>query len=74
MRPRALGKLPAIDIVILTHDHYDHLDYQTIRDLRGTTKAFYAPLGVGEHLAYWGAIKGGLPNWTGRSRLSCRRG
>src|SRR3546814_713612 len=50
----SLGDLPPIDIVILTHDHYDHLDYRTIQRLRGHVKTFYAPLGVGSHLSYWG--------------------
>lgn len=50
----SLHDLPPVDIVILTHDHYDHLDYRTIRQLRGKVKTFYAPLGVGEHLLYWG--------------------
>lgn len=53
----SLKDLPAIDLVILTHDHYDHLDYQTIRELRHLTKAFYTPLGVGAHLSYWGIDK-----------------
>lgn len=50
----SLQDLPPVDIVILTHDHYDHLDYRTIRQLRNSVKAFYVPLGVGAHLAYWG--------------------
>lgn len=46
--------LPTIDLVILTHDHYDHLDYQTITQLIPKAAAFYTPLGVGAHLAHWG--------------------
>lgn len=45
---------PEIDLVLLTHDHYDHLDYTSISTLRSKVKKFYAPLGVGEHLEYWG--------------------
>ncbi len=43
-----------IDLLILTHDHYDHLDYQTIRQLIPKVKAFYTALGVGAHLEHWG--------------------
>ncbi len=45
---------PALDAIILTHDHYDHLDYKSILALKEKTAHFYAPLGVGEHLEYWG--------------------
>lgn len=45
---------PEIDIMILTHDHYDHLDYKTILNFKAKTRHFYVPLGVGEHLKYWG--------------------
>jgi L-ascorbate metabolism protein UlaG (beta-lactamase superfamily) len=45
--------LPALDIVLITHDHYDHLDYQTILKLEQKTKTFIASVGVGAHLEYW---------------------
>lgn len=45
---------PSIDIMLLTHDHYDHLDYQTIRQFAAKTRHFYVSLGVGSHLEYWG--------------------
>jgi L-ascorbate metabolism protein UlaG (beta-lactamase superfamily) len=45
---------PPIDILVLTHDHYDHLDYETIVQLHPTVKKIYTPLGVGSHLKYWG--------------------
>ncbi len=45
---------PVIDILILTHDHYDHLDYNTIRKLRPKIKTICTSLGVGSHLRYWG--------------------
>lgn len=47
-------ELPELDIVLLTHDHYDHLDYHTILKLKDKTKCFIASLGVGEHLERWG--------------------
>lgn len=43
-----------IDLVIITHDHYDHLDYHSILQLKSLVKQFYTSLGVGEHLEYWG--------------------
>ena len=47
--------MPAtIEAVLLTHDHYDHLDYKTILELKTRTKHFYTSLGVGAHLEYWG--------------------
>ncbi|KAA9339137.1 MBL fold metallo-hydrolase [Hymenobacter busanensis] len=47
-------QLPPIDAVLISHDHYDHLDYQTIRRLKDKTAHFYVPLGVGAHLLAWG--------------------
>jgi L-ascorbate metabolism protein UlaG (beta-lactamase superfamily) len=46
--------LPELDLVLITHDHYDHLDYETIVKLKDKTKQFYTSLGVGAHLAHWG--------------------
>lgn len=46
--------IPEIDILIISHDHYDHLDYQTITKLIPKVKKFYVALGVGEHLEHWG--------------------
>ncbi|MBB6003273.1 MBL fold metallo-hydrolase [Arcicella rosea] len=45
---------PNIDILILSHDHYDHLDYLTISKLLPKVKKFYTALGVGAHLEHWG--------------------
>lgn len=45
---------PEIDLLILTHDHYDHLDYKTINALKSKIKNIYCSLGVGSHLEYWG--------------------
>ncbi|MCI4232074.1 MBL fold metallo-hydrolase [Dickeya dianthicola] len=55
-QPPALAReaLPDIDIILLSHDHYDHLDEQTIRAFRDTATRFIAPLKVGEHLKKWG--------------------
>ncbi len=52
--PVDLEKLALIDVVILSHDHYDHLDYNTIVKLKDKVKQFFVPLGVGAHLERWG--------------------
>lgn len=46
--------LPNIDIVLISHDHYDHLDYKTIKEIDSKTKLFIVPLGVDGHLKRWG--------------------
>lgn len=46
--------LPPIDAVIISHDHYDHLDYESVRKLKHKTDKFFVPLGVGAHLERWG--------------------
>lgn len=45
---------PEIDILLLSHDHYDHLDYKAVKALQPKVKRVIAGLGVGEHLEYWG--------------------
>lgn len=53
-RPVNIDELPPIDAVLLSHDHYDHLDYHSIKKLKDKVKHFYVPLGVGSHLERWG--------------------
>jgi len=52
--PVALRALPPVDLVIVSHDHYDHLDYPTIRALAKSAVPFVTSLGVGAHLEGWG--------------------
>lgn len=52
----AASDMPELDAVIITHDHYDHLDYETILQLAPKTKHFHTSLGVGEHLEHWGIL------------------
>ncbi len=52
--PIEIEKLPSINLIIFSHDHYDHLDYGSILKLKAKTKAYYVPLGVGAHLKDWG--------------------
>ena len=52
--PVPLAALPRLDAVVISHDHYDHLDAPTIRELVRLQVPFFAPLGVGAHLEKWG--------------------
>ena len=55
--PMAIEKLPNLDAIVISHDHYDHLDYESILKIKDKTKHFYVPLGVGSHLIAWGVDK-----------------
>lgn len=46
--------MPAIDMLIITHDHFDHLDYKTVMALQPKVKHIYTSLGVAAHLKFWG--------------------
>jgi L-ascorbate metabolism protein UlaG (beta-lactamase superfamily) len=52
--PVPLRALPPVDVVLVSHDHYDHLDYPTIRELAQRDVPFVTSLGVGSHLEVWG--------------------
>ena len=52
--PVTLREMPPVDVVIVSHDHYDHLDYPTIRALARSAVPFVTSLGVGAHLEAWG--------------------
>jgi len=48
------GDMPPIDVLIISHDHYDHLDYRTLKKLKDNIKMAVVPMGVGSDLVYWG--------------------
>jgi L-ascorbate metabolism protein UlaG (beta-lactamase superfamily) len=52
--PVSLRSLPPLDLIVVSHDHYDHLDYPTIRELAKINVPFVTSLGVGAHLEAWG--------------------
>ena len=52
--PVPLRAMPPLDLVIVSHDHYDHLDYPTVRQLAKHDVPFVTSLGVGAHLEAWG--------------------
>ncbi|MGC1782728.1 MAG: MBL fold metallo-hydrolase [Acidobacteriaceae bacterium] len=74
--PLALADLPPLDAVLLSHDHYDHLDRATIQHLTGINARFVCSLGVGRYLESWGVSRGQITelNWGDSTSLEngCR--
>ncbi len=64
-----LSELPPLDAVIISHDHYDHLDMKTIRELVQSGVPFFVPLGVADHLQRWGVPKAQITelDWWGEA-------
>jgi L-ascorbate metabolism protein UlaG (beta-lactamase superfamily) len=50
----SVGDLPAIDYLLISHDHYDHLDYKTILAIKNKVKLVVCGLGIGAHFEHWG--------------------
>ncbi len=48
-----LGELPEIDYLLISHDHYDHLDMESVKFFKDKRGTFVVPLGVGAHLEGW---------------------
>jgi len=46
--------LPDIDVLFITHEHWDHMEYATLRDIRNRVKHVICPLGIADYLRYWG--------------------
>lgn len=69
--PLPLEKLGHVDAVVISHDHYDHLDMDTIRTLSARGATFFVPLGVGAHLERWGvpAAQRKELDWNERARI-----
>lgn len=67
-----LEALPRLDAVLISHDHYDHLDYRSILRLNALGAKFVVPLGVGAHLEYWGVPLERIVelDWWERTELS----
>jgi L-ascorbate metabolism protein UlaG (beta-lactamase superfamily) len=63
--------LPQIGYLFITHDHYDHADYETLRQLKGKVKRVICGLGVGAHLEHWGFPSGNIieRDWNERLEL-----
>ena len=69
--PLPLDELPPIDAVVISHDHYDHLDRATVIALGARGTRFVVPLGVGAHLEYWGIAASHIVelDWWERTRV-----
>ena len=65
-----LDRLPPVDAVVISHDHYDHLDEATIKALAARGTAFYVPLGVGSHLRRWGVTHVYETDWGQEHTIS----
>ena len=70
--PIALEALPDVDVVLISHDHMDHLDTPTIEAMRDWDATFVTPLGVGAHLLYWGVPEARIVelDWWDRATVS----
>ena len=57
--------IDTIDVVVYSHDHYDHLDYPTIKKIKNKVGLFIVPHGLGNHLRNWGVPKKSIVelNW-----------
>ena len=55
--PLSLASLPPLDAVLISHDHYDHLDKSTIKHFAGKTTPFFCSCGVARHLKRWGILE-----------------
>jgi L-ascorbate metabolism protein UlaG (beta-lactamase superfamily) len=64
--------MPPIDVLIISHDHYDHLDYGTVMKLKKSVKKVVVPMGIGSHFTYWGYDKSQITelNWGEEIRIN----
>lgn len=64
--------MPIIDALVISHDHYDHLDYLTVKRLQKKVKRVIVPMGVGSHFRKWGYKPAMITelNWNDSVRLS----
>lgn len=69
--PLKVEELPFVDVVIISHDHYDHLNKYSVRQLEKKTALFVVPLGVGQRLEKWGIKRSKIVelNWWDSYRV-----
>ncbi|UNO44342.1 MBL fold metallo-hydrolase [Streptomyces sp. MST-110588] len=70
--PIGLHELAPVDVVVISHDHYDHLDMPTVQRLIPTGAAFVVPLGIGADLEFWGVPAERITelDWNESTRVS----
>jgi len=69
-----VSDLPDIDYLIISHDHYDHLDYETVKELKGKVKKVICGLGVGAHIEKWGYDKASIIEMDWDSQIEPKLG
>jgi L-ascorbate metabolism protein UlaG (beta-lactamase superfamily) len=71
--PVGIGSLPPLDAILVSHDHYDHLDQPSVRALAALDVPFVTSLGVGKHLQAWGVPAENIIelDWWEAARLPC---
>ena len=67
-----IDELPQIDLLLLSHDHYDHLDFESIQKLKPKVKHYFVALGVARHLVKWGIPKNDITefDWWGNQSFN----
>ncbi|MEQ9503867.1 MAG: MBL fold metallo-hydrolase [Deltaproteobacteria bacterium] len=69
--PLPIEELPTIDAILISHDHYDHLDYPTVQRLADLDTKWLVPLGIGSHLEGWGVKRERIVelDWWGAQKI-----
>ena len=69
--PYSTADIPEIDYLFISHDHWDHLDYETVMELKPKIRKVICGLGVGEDFEYWGFDKNSIieMDWNGQVTL-----
>ena len=65
--------LPDIDVLIITHEHWDHMEYATLRDIRDRVKHVICPLGIADYLRHWGYADEQITEMDWYESLSVKR-
>lgn len=68
--PMSVEDIPTIDLLLLSHDHYDHLDYETIMGLDAKVRVYGVPLGLESYLTNWGIAPGKIRTFSWWDEMS----